>query len=159
MKKSVVLIVSSIFFLWVSSSQSNEQKNNPKEEFVSQAQKMVGHYKLVKDSDERCSDGYLKFVNDKIDQGLHLSHHVFVGPFGEEAKKQEEGYCQVNHEFSFSAQGVRQITKVSRCPAAHKQDESITTKALYFKGEDVFFEIKESGLKCHFVKAKGVADE
>lgn len=128
-------------------------------EFIKAAKSMSGHYELAKDSHPSCSAGFLKFVGDKVEEGIHLGHHVFIGPFGDEASKQEEGYCAVDHAFSFSSEGVTQTTKISRCPAAHKKDESVATKTLRFKGNDVYYEIKESDLKCHFIKAKGGSDE
>tara|TARA_R110000868_G_scaffold14661_4_gene67857 strand:- start:8015 stop:8476 length:462 start_codon:yes stop_codon:yes gene_type:complete len=130
-----------------------------KEAFVEKAKSMAGHYKLVEGSNPKCSDGYLAFVGDKVEQGLHLGHDVFVGPFVD-TKEQEKDYCQVAQKISFSPDSVTQVTEISRCPASSKSDESVATKHLSFKGNEVYFEIKESGFKCKYVKvAKGGSNE
>lgn len=131
----------------------------PKQEFEKTARSFYGEYELAKGSNPKCAGGAFRFVGDKFDQGIHLGHDVFVGPFAGKDLEQEDGYCAVDHSFKFTDSSVTHVTKISRCPASHKGDESVATKVLRFEKEQIIYEVKESKFKCVFSKKIGKDDE
>lgn len=131
------------------------QAATDKDAFFKEVKDNSGQYQLVKkNSDELCSDGNLAFVGGKVENGLHLGHHIFFGPFSDKANEQEANYCKISNDFRYTASSLTQTTKVYDCPEGFKQDESIETRTITFKSKEVFYESKEAKLKCHFVLSK-----
>lgn len=130
-----------------------------KEAFVQKVKSMQGHYKVAKGS-SKCSGGHLSMISGKSEEGFHLGHDIFFGSMSGPMSEKSDDYCAIDYSYNFTENSVTQITKISRCPASLKADESVTTKIFGFKGDSIYYTVKELGLKCEFKKvAQGESHE
>jgi hypothetical protein len=145
-----LFLLSILLFGFSVLAQSGDNKNS----FFETAKKMVGPYKLTNGSNTACSEGNLSFVKGDFNQGIHLGHHIFLGPFSETTPEQDKDYCRVDHSFNFFKNKLVQTTKLSKCPPELKDEAGLATKVLTFHGNKITYEIKETHFKCNYILKK-----
>jgi hypothetical protein len=145
-----------IFILVLFSSNLIAKEKIRKTEFYKNFKQAVGEYEVVKGSSKNCSGGALTIVNGKIEKGIRLGQHMFIGPFDEPLEKESKSSCRVKSHYSFYSRSVVQNTILSNCPRESKIDEGVSVSTFSIEDKVVKFTVKESGFTCVYKKSSGV---